>query len=264
MRRCRALLLRRAIADHRLAGDEPRFAAVEPGARDGGGNGGGVVSIHISGIPASRLEAPDLILGGRERGRSVDRNSVVVEQHDQPAQPEMTRQRDRLLADALHEAAVAGDHIGVVVDNVGPEPRVPDPLSHGHADSRCKPLPQRPRRGLYSGRVPVLGMPRRLRAELPEPLDLIDAHPRIAGQIEQRVEQHRAVAGRQHEAVAVVPVGIGSVEAQELSKEHSCHVCHAHRHAWMPRFRLLDRVHRKRANGIGHIFVAHVGAGCSR
>ena len=32
-------------------------------------------------------------------------------------------------------------------------------------------------------------------------------HRFVAGEIEQRIEQHRAVAGRQHEAVAVGPVG---------------------------------------------------------
>ena len=37
----------------------------------------------------------------------------------------------------------------------------------------------------------------------------------IAEEMEQRVEQHRAVAGREHEAVAVGPFRIGRIEFQE-------------------------------------------------
>ena len=47
---------------------------------------------------------------------AVDRDPVVVEDADQPAEAEVAGQRGRLVADALHEAAVAGDDVGVVVD----------------------------------------------------------------------------------------------------------------------------------------------------
>jgi hypothetical protein len=49
----------------------------------------------------------------------------------------------------------------------------------------------------------------RQRAELAEALDLVERHVGVAGEMQQRIEQHRAVAGRQHEAVAVRPVRIG-------------------------------------------------------
>jgi len=58
--------------------------------------------------------------------------------------------------------------------------------------------------------------------------------------------------GREHEAVAVGPVGIGRIELKELGKEHGCDVGHAHRHAGMARFRLLDRVHGQRPERIRH------------
>ena len=58
-------------------------------------------------------------------------------------------------------------------------------------------------------------MARRHRAELAEVLDLLDRHGLVAEQMQQRIEQHRAVAGRQHEAVAVGPVRIGRIEFQE-------------------------------------------------
>ena len=75
--------------------------------------------------------------------------------------------------------------------------------------------------------------------------------------MEQRVEQHRAVAGRQHEAVAVRPIGSGGVELQEAGEQHGGDVGHAHRHAGMAGFGLLHRVHGERPDGIGHVLVRH-------
>src|SRR5262245_65021535 len=37
-------------------------------------------------------------------------------------------------------------------------------------------------------------------------LDLVDRHVRVARQVQQRIEQHRAVTGREDEAVAVRPI----------------------------------------------------------
>ena len=76
-------------------------------------------------------------------------------------------------------------------------------------------------------------------------------HARIAEQIEQRIEQHRAVAGREHEAVAVRPVRPAGVEFHEALEQHGRDVGHAHRHAGMAGFGLLHRVHRERADGVG-------------
>ena len=87
-------------------------------------------------------------------------------------------------------------------------------------------------------------------------------HAGIAGQVQQRVEQHRAVPGRQHEAVAVRPVGRGGIELQELREQHGRHVGHAHRHAGMAGLGLLDRVHGQRPDGVGHVLV-HRGTVCA-
>ena len=109
----------------------------------------------------------------------------------------------------------------------------------------AEPLAERAGRGLDPGRVPVLGVARGARAELAEALDLVDRHVAVAGQVEQPVEQHRAVPRRQHEAVAVRPVRRARVELQVLLEEHGRNVGHAHRHARMPGIRLLHRVHRQ-------------------
>ncbi len=79
--------------------------------------------------------------------------------------------------------------------------------------------------------------------------------------MEQRVDQHRAVAGRQHEAVAVGPGRIGRIEFQEAREQHGRDVGRAHRQAGMAGFRLLDRIHGERADGVRHAVVLCAGRG---
>ena len=101
------------------------------------------------------------------------------------------------------------EHIGVVVDEVVAEGGVHDALAEREADRIGEALAERAGRRLDAGGMAVFGMAGGLGAELAEMLDLVDRHVLVAGQIEQRVEQHRAVAGRQDEAVAVGPVRVG-------------------------------------------------------
>ena len=113
-----ALLVRRAIADDGAAGDQRRPVGRGARIRDGERDRFGLVTVDFRRVPARGAEALDLVVGHREPGRTVDGNLIVVEQHDQPPELEVAGKRDRLLADALHEAAVAGDHVGVVIDDV--------------------------------------------------------------------------------------------------------------------------------------------------
>ena len=118
----------------------------------------------------------------------------------------MPGERDRLLADALHQAAVAGEAIGEMIDEIVAIAAIEQPLGERHADGVAETLAERPGGRLDAGGVAIFGVARRARAELAEGLELLDIHVGIAGQIEQRIEQHRAVAGREHEAVAVGPL----------------------------------------------------------
>src|SRR3546814_1654624 len=61
--------------------------------------------------------------------------------------------------------------------------------------------------------------PRSTRTDTPFPYTTLFRS--IAGQIQQGVQQHRAMAGRQHEAVAVGPGRVLRVEFQERSEEHT-------------------------------------------
>ncbi len=160
------------------------------------------------------------------------------------------------MADAFHQAAVAGDGIGVMVDQAVAEPRIHQPFGERHADGVGDPLAQRPGGGFDAGRVAVFGVTGGPGAELAEVPELVHGHVFVAGQMQKRVKQHRAMPRRQHEAVAVRPIGGGGVELQETRKQNRRRVGHAHGHARVARIGLLDGVRRQKADGIGHSGVA--------
>lgn len=94
------------------------------------------------------------------------------------------------------------------------------------------------------------GWARRPRAELTEALQFRDGHAWFAARIEQRIKQHRAMAGGQDETVAVRPACGGGVIFEHLGEQHSGDIGGAHRQTRTTRFRLFHRVHGERANGI--------------
>jgi len=75
------------------------------------------------------------------------------------------------------------------------------------------------------------------------------------------VVEHRAMAGGEHEAVAVGPGRTHRVELQEFREQNGGDVGGTHRQAGMAGFRLLDRIHRQRADGIGHARMGDGGSG---
>ena len=203
-------------------------------------------------------EALDLVVGHGQRGRPVDGDRVVVEQHDQLVELEVAGERDRLLADALHQAAVAGDARRCS----GRRCRSPSRALSSRSASAMptalpRPWPSGPVVVSMPGAWPYSGWPAVLEPSWRKLRELLHRHAGIAGQMQQRVEQHRAVAGREHEAVAVRPIGRGGVELQEPGEQHGRHVGHAHRHAGMARLGLLHGIHGERPDGVRHVLVRH-------
>ncbi len=164
----------------------------------------------------------------------------------------MSGESDGFLADAFHQVAVGGEHVGVVIDDVAAEFRRHVAFRQRHTDCGGNALTERTGSGLDAWRDEVFRMARGQRTELTEILDLLDGHRRIAGEIQQRVEQHRAVTGGEHEAVAVRPCRIAGVEFQELREQDRGDIRGTHRQAGVARLRLLDGIHGERANRIGH------------
>jgi hypothetical protein len=98
-------------------------------------------------------------------------------------------------------------------------------------------------------------MARRLGIELAEVLDVVDRHALIAREVKQSVDQHRAMASRQHEAVAVRPVRRHRIEFEDSRKENGRHVSCAHWQPGMTGFGRLYGVHCEEPQGIGHAVV---------
>ena len=246
-----AFLAARALRDLGLAGDEGR-TVLAGGPLHGRGDLARMVAVDFLHGPAIGLEAGELVAGLGDRSFPVDGGVVVVEQHGQLGQLEATGDRGGLVADAFHQAAVAGDHPGAVVDKVVTEARSQVAFGHGHADGGGDALAQRTGGGFNAGGVAVLRVAGGVGAPLTEVADLVHRHGLEAGQVQQRVEQHRAVARREHEAVAVGPVGAVGVVLQEFGPEHRGDIGHAHGHALVPRLSLVDGVHREHADRVGH------------
>ena len=101
-----------------------------------------------------------------------------------------------------------------------------------------------------------------LAVELPEALDIIECDGQLAkalvlgidrpdaGQVQHRVEQHRRVPHREHEAVAVRPNRILGVETQEALPQCVDHRRQRHGCAGVAGPRLLDGIHRQGADGV--------------
>jgi hypothetical protein len=117
------------------------------------------------------------------------------------------------------------------------------PFGHRHADRHRQPLPQRAGGALDARQLEILGVPRAGAVQLTEVADVLDRRARIAGQMQQRVNEHRAMPGRQHEAIPVRPVRRGGIELQIITEQHGGDIGHAHRHTGMARIRPLHRIH---------------------
>ncbi len=66
--------------------------------------------------------------------------------------------------------------------------------------------------------------------ELPKALQLRHRQV-VAAQVQQRIQQHRAVAIRQYEPIAIGPVRIRGVMAQVATPQHLLNLGHSHGHA---------------------------------
>ncbi len=257
---CGAAFVRRAEADRGAAGDHRRPVGFFR-RFDRSGNRRRIVTVDAGRRPARGLKALHLIDGIGQRDRPVDGDVIVVVEHDQLFQLQVAGKRDRFLADAFHQVAIGDEHVGGVIDDVAAVKRRKVAFRDRHADGIGKALAERSGGGFDARRVAVFGMAGRLRAELPEALDLVDRHLLVAEQIEQRIKQHRAVTGRQHEAVAVGPRWIGRIEFQETREQHGRDVGRAHRQARMSGICFLDRIHRQRPDGIRHAVMVRARRG---
>ena len=130
-------------------------------------------------------------------------------------------------------------------------------LRERHSDRIPATLAERAGGRFDAGGHAIFGMAGSLGVELPKLPDVVEADRRLAGmpavgvdlahagKVQQRIKEQGCVADRQHEAIAIGPVGAVRVVAQEPAPQDIADGRHAHRRAGMPRRRLLDRIERE-------------------
>jgi len=91
-----------------------------------------------------------------------------------------------------------------------------------------------------------LRVARRFRSVLAERLDVVHGDVE-ASQVEHGVDEHRAVSGREHEAIAVGPARVARIEAQVPAPEHERHRRGTHADPGWPLFAFR----RRRCRGSG-------------
>ena len=259
-----SLFGRRALADHRLAADQRRLGRrlrrLEKRRANRRVHRVDIVAVDIANhVPPIRFEALRRIVGKPVPDLAVDRDSVVVIERDQLRQPPSSGERAGFVRDAFHHASIAKKHVGVVIDDcvigtieLGGEKA----FSQRHSDSVRESLSEGTGRRFDAGRDADFRMPGCLRMELAKVFELLHRQV-VAGEMQERVLQHRAVAVRQHEAVAIDPVRIRRIVAKVAVPERNGDLRHSHRHSRVSRFCFLDRVHRQRADGIGKQLIRH-------
>ncbi len=211
-----------------------------------------VALVHLQHVPAQRPVPTDHVLGEGEIGRAVDRDAVVVVEHVELAEAEMPRQRARLRRHTFHQVAIAGDHPGLVVDDLETfaiESRRQPPFGDRHPHRVAHTLSERTGRGLHPGGVAVFRMAGRLGVQLPKVLQLFHRQV-VTTQVQQRVDQCRGMATGEHETVAVGPLGICRIVAQKPSPEGVGHGRLAHGRSRMTTLRGLHHVHREETDGV--------------
>ena len=261
----RARTIRRAVTDIRLAAHEHRLVGTER-AGHRAIERRRVVPIHIAQHrPAIGFEAARRVVVEPAAHLAVDGDAVVVVESHQLVEPPGAGQRTGLVADAFHQAAVAEKHEGAVVDDrvtraielLG-EQLLRQRHAHGVGDA----LAQRAGGGFDAGRHAHFRVARRARAELAEALELVHRQV-VAAQVQQRIQQHRAVAVGNDEAVAVDPARLCRVVAQVMAPQRFGNVGHAHRHAGMAGVGGLHGIHREDADGIRAELAQTLGGHCA-
>jgi len=220
--------------------------------QDRGRHGLDVVPVNLLHMPVAQAEAGEHVVALSDLYAAIIGHPVVVPEKDELAQAQMSGERDHLLANAFLQAAVADQRVGVMIDDLRPEPFVEEGFGDGHAGGIGNPLAERAGRRLDAAVRIELRMTLAMRAEFPEGFDFVDGDLLVTAQVEKRVEQHRPMPVRLHEAVAVEPQRILRIELQMAREKGRAGIGGAQRRAGVTLPDALDRVDGQETDCIGH------------
>ena len=239
-------LVRAALGDARANGDERRAVTFELGCLHGRVQRLQIGTVlHRLHVPPISAEAIRLDRRAGQVGAALDRDPVVVEHPDEPAQALVPGHGRGLVRYPLHEVAVRADGPGMMADHVVPGAvvvRRQPPLRDGHAHRVGHALAQRARGCLDARRVPDFGVARSAGAPLAEAHQLLQREI-VPREVEKRVEQHRSVSWRKNKAISVWPARVRGIVPEMFRKQEIAQRRETHRCAWVPRVGLLYRVH---------------------
>ena len=259
--------VRRAVANDALEHNDRRLVGHLLGRVDCPLNRAEVVSVvHAQRVPAIALEPCSHIFAEGQLRVALDRDRVVIVNPQQVIQLEMPGRRSGLAGNPFHQVAVAAQHIDAVLEQLKARPVVMgcQPLGrHRKADAGSDALPQRAGRRLDSRRLAKLRVAGARAVELPKILDVFQRdrqsllQPIVvlgyfphAGQVQDRIQQHRRMAARQDEPIAARPHRLRRVVAQIVLPKLIGHRREGHRRARMAAVGLLDGVHAQRADRV--------------
>ena len=214
-------------------------------------------------LPVVGFETLWRVVGEPAFNFAVDGDAVVVVERDQLAQTQRTGQRADFVGDAFHHAAITQEHVGVVVDYRvarAVELRAHDFFCQGKAHGIGQTLTQRAGGGLNARRVAQLRVTRGAAVQLAEVFQVVDRQV-VAGQVQQRVDQHRTMAVGQHEAVTVSERRVARVVLQIIAPQYFGDIRHAHRGTRVAAVGFLHGIHAECTNGVGTLTTA--GHRCS-
>ena len=250
-----------AFADGGFANNQRGLVAAGFGAGNGGRHSGGVMAVHGGNhVPAVSGKTLGRVVDKPGCNLAVDGNAVVVVQGDELVELPGACQRTRFVADAFHQATVAQEHIGVVVHHgvaFAVELTGQQLFCQRHAHRIGNALAQWAGGGFHAGRDTHFGVACGFAVQLTEVFQLFHGQL-VACEVQQRINQHGAMAVGQHKAVTVEPMRVGGVVLQVLAPEGYCHIGHAHGRAGVTGVGVLNCVHGKRADcachllGMGH------------
>ena len=156
------------------------------------------------------------------------------------------------MRNAFHQAAVAEEYIGVVVNDVeavfikfGGQ----NFFRQRHAHRIGNALSQRAGGGFYAVGVTIFGVAGGFTMELSEVFQVSNADI-IAAQVQQAVQKHGSMTVGKHEAVAVVKLRIGRIMLQKAAPQYFRHIGHTHRCTGVAGIGLLYRISRKKTDGV--------------
>ena len=191
------------------------------------------------------------------------RDVIVVVDPAEIIETEMTGERGSFGSNAFHHATVTADGVDVVIEDfkTWSVVSVGEPfLGDGHADAGRDTLSERAGGGFHSRHPMIFRVAGRFAVELAKPANIVQrdrglpeifivgVHRLDAGEVKDGPEQHRSVAIREDEPVAVRPDRVLRIEAHDAIPDRINQRRQRHWRTGMSGFRLLDRIDRKRAN----------------